>query len=92
MLITVVKRDSDGDGWLSSRDLKSVAVAGPSGLGQTKIARDGKALICQSIGADGSVQHDDQAKDGVTRGLKVSLPDFAVVLDDAFGLAASAPG
>ena len=92
ILVSIVERDSDGDGRLSGKDLKSVAMSGPSGLGLTTIASGVQALIGQTVAADGSAIVMIKDKDGLTRGLKISVPDFAVLRDDAFQHGAGAPG
>ena len=85
LLVTVVDKDSNGDGRLSAGDLKSVALADPAGRGLTTVAKNIKSLLGQTVTGDGAaaVLMVEDAK-GAIRGLTVALSDFTVNRNDAF--------
>lgn len=83
-LALLVDTDSNGDGRLSARDLKSVVLAGPDGRRLTTIARDVDELNGHTLGADGVITLMITDKSGTTLAIRIAGEGFAIERQDAY--------
>lgn len=89
LLVTYIDKDTNGDGRISTQDRKTVAMAGPTGLGLRIIASDVTEFLGSNIDADGNAVVILSKSPGTVRALKVALPDLTVIREDNFAPSAS---
>ena len=92
LLITIIDKDSNGDGRLSDSDDKTIAIATPGGSGLKTLLTGVDEFLGHTVSRDGTATLMLRDHAGRTRALRVVLSDFKVDRDDAYTVGAPPPG